>query len=165
MVTKRHLKKHQPGYTVLELLITVSILLALTGISLISFAAPRYLFEKETVIAQMTEVVNQARLQPMLQGQATTLSITSGTLWLNDEKRLEFTPQSGWQWKGNISLITIQPDTSLSIRSTNGKTESTPQEAVLTYNQERVAAIVFNPQSGTICIEKSGNIAHAPCTY
>jgi len=165
MVTKLSLTKVKPGYTVLELLITVSILMALTGISLISFAAPRHLIEKETLLVQVTETIQQARLQPMLQGKAATISITPWTMWLNDKKQVEFTATSGWQWKGNISLITIQPDTSLSIRSTNGKIETTPQEAVLTYNQSRVAAIVLNPQSGTICIEKNGSPAHVSCTH
>lgn len=138
------------GYTVMELLITVSLLTILTSISLISIASPKRLLEKETVLAEVSQLINQIQLEPMLKGQASKVSFTPWVVWVNEQKRLEFPQDSGWQWETAVKDLSIQPDNTLSIIDSKGQAVHLPQEVVLTYNQSRVAAIRLTPDQNVI---------------
>lgn len=155
--------KRASGYTVMELLVTVSLLVALTGISLISIASPRQLLEKETVLAQVSALVSQVQLEPLVKGQSVKLSFTPWTLWVNDQKRLEF-PQNGpWQWKSEIKDLTIQPDNHFSAINQDGEAENLPQAITLTYNQSNVAFLTLNPAQGSIRFTKASESPDDTC--
>lgn len=140
------------GYTLLELLVTLSILGVLTSISFISIAAPLGLLKKESQISHLSNLFQLSQLHSLLTGESTQLSFTPWVLWINDRKALEFSKDSPWQWQTTINTVQIQPDGNLQITTSEGKTSLLPQQAILTYNQEGVAWVDLNPTQGTIRI-------------
>jgi Tfp pilus assembly protein FimT len=162
-MAEKSVMKRVNGYTVIELLVTVSIMTVLTGISLISIAAPGKLLEKSTLLNQISTSLNQAETDTLVTGKTVTVSITPFALWIGDTKQLEWPEASGWQWHGDIKDITLKPDGSLSLTDTSGDIQTSPKEVVLTYNQKRVALLHLDPLAGTLSFRQSSEPSHDIC--
>lgn len=155
LAEKLRMKKAQ-GYTLLELMLTVSLLAILTGLSLISIASPRLLMEAQNQKNQVAQIIAKAQLQPLLTGQATQLIFTPWALWMNERKVMELPQGGGWQWQTNIDKVRLSANGSIQLIMATGQSSASPQMAILTYNQTRMVEVEINPQLQTL-----GVVTHA----
>lgn len=140
-------RKLAQGYTLLELMLCISIITALTGISLISVAAPQQLLTVQSYQMQARQVLTQTRLMAMLTGRPITLSITPWIWWLDEQKSMTLIPDSGWRWQTDLSKINWDEKGYFDLTNTQGKTVTTPQTLRLIYNQKETVWIEINPQT------------------
>ncbi len=135
------------GYTLLELLLCISIITVLTGISLISVAAPQQLLTVQSYQMQTRQTLMQARLTAMLTGHPVTLSITPWIWWLDERKALTLMPDSGWRWQTDLSKLKWDARGQFILTDTHGQIVTTPQTLRLTYNQKEKVRIDLDPQT------------------
>jgi prepilin-type N-terminal cleavage/methylation domain-containing protein len=139
----------QNGYTLLELLIAVSILLVITGISLVGIASPRTMLEKESMISEITQILTQAQLTSVLRGTTVTLSFTPVALWIDEVKRLEFNEASGFRWKTDISKLVFHGNGDTTVLDSNGRSDTLSKAVQLTYNQKAIASVQIDSDASS----------------
>jgi prepilin-type N-terminal cleavage/methylation domain-containing protein len=135
------------GYTLLELMLCISIITVLTGISLISVAAPQQLLTEQSYLIQARQVLTQTRLAAMLTGRSITLSVTPWIWWSDEQKVLTLPPESGWRWQTDLSKIHWDVQGHFVLTDTQGQMVSIPKTLQLTYNQKEKVWISFDPQT------------------
>jgi prepilin-type N-terminal cleavage/methylation domain-containing protein len=138
------------GYTLLELMLCISIITVLTGISFISVAAPQQLLAVQSQRIEAHRILTQVRLASLLAGRSITLSITPWIWWRDEQKALILAPESGWRWQTELSKINWNEKGQFSLINTQGQEVGTPQTLRLTYNQKEKFRIEFDPQSQRI---------------
>lgn len=142
----KHQRALNQGYTLLELLLSISILTALTGISLIGIAAPQQLLTVQQYQMQARQVFTQARLTALLTGHPVMVNLTPWVWWLDEEKAISFPQDSGWRWQTNLSKIKWNDQGRFALIDTQGAVMTTPQTLQLTYNQKEKVWIDLDPQ-------------------
>jgi prepilin-type N-terminal cleavage/methylation domain-containing protein len=143
-------KRLSQGYTLLELMLCISILTVLTGISLISVAAPQQLLTIQGYQIQAKQRLTQARVTAMLTGHSVSISLTPWVWWLDEEKAFTIPQESGWRWQTNLSKITWDAHGHFTLIDTQGQRCLTPQMLQLTYNQKEKVWIDLDSQAQQI---------------
>lgn len=138
------------GYTLLELLVTISIMAVLATISMTSFASPNFLLQAEGKKSEISQLLAKAQLNPILSGQKLEVSFTNLAVWLNDNKRMVFDADTGWRWETDIGKVIFLTDGSLTMINARGLSVDTPQTVFLTYNQKHVLRLDFNPKTQSV---------------
>ena len=138
------------GYTLLELMLCISILTVLTGISLISVAAPQQLLTVQSYQMQARQLLTQTRLTALLTGRSITLSITPWIWWVDEQKALTLMSDSGWRWQTDVNKINWDAKGHFALIDTRGQMVTIPQMLRLTYNQEEKVWINLDPQTQRI---------------
>ncbi len=143
------------GYSLLELLVTLTILTALTGVSLIGFASPKALLDRESTLTLVANLLENAQLRSLFTGKTTTLSWTPYAWWMNEQKTLDFGTNSPWRWQNEIQSVQLQADGGLSVTDQNGQDSTLPQAVKLFYNQTQVAQLVIVPSENEIRFQRA----------
>lgn len=135
------------GYTLLELMLCISIITVLTGVSLISVAAPQQLLTIQSYQMQARQLLTQTRLTTLLTGRPISLSVTPWIWWIGEQKALTLTPESGWRWQSDVSKVNWDAQGHFALIDTRGQMVNTPQMLRLTYNQKEKVWIHLDPKT------------------